>query len=264
MAIFRILFIGDIVGKPGRAAVAQVLPQLKKEEKIDLVIANVENLAHGKGLTKKTWEEVQRAGVDLGTSGNHVLSKDDAREILSDAESHVVRPANYPADTPGVGAKIFSIAGKRVLLVNLSGTAFMAYEPTSPFTKTDEILTTFPEHDIAIVDLHGEATSEKVALGWYLDGRVTLVVGTHTHVPTADARVLLHGTGYVTDLGMCGLRDGIIGVDRDAIMPRFLENKKLPHEIAEHGPATFCSILVEVDEQNHTTSVTRVDRECEV
>jgi metallophosphoesterase (TIGR00282 family) len=260
----RILFIGDIVGKPGRAAVAQVLPPLKKDEEIDLVVANVENLAHGKGLTKKTWAEMQRAGVDLGTSGNHVLSKDDARVILADPDTRVIRPANYPADTPGIGAKIFNIAGKKVLLINLIGTAFMANDPTSPFKKVEEILSSFPKYEVCIVDLHGEATSEKVAMGWYLDGRASLVVGSHTHVPTADARLLLHGTGYVTDLGMCGLRDGIIGVDREAIMPRFLEDKKLPHEIAEHGPVIFNSVLANVDGKGHATQILRLDRELEV
>lgn len=260
----NILFIGDIVGKPGRAAVAQVLAQLKKDEKIDLVVANVENLAHGKGLTKKTWEEMQRAGVDLGTSGNHVLSKDAALEILADPNTRVIRPANYPEGTPGVGAKIFDISGKKILLINISGTAFMANDPTSPFKKVDEILTSLPKPDVCIVDLHGEATSEKVAMGWYLDGRAALVVGSHTHVPTADTRLLLHGTAYVTDLGMCGLRDGIIGVDRASIMPRFLEGTKPPHEIAEHGPVVFNSVLATIDENGHATRILRLDQELEV
>lgn len=265
MAHFRILFLGDIVGKPGRAVVSQVLPQLQKEFAPDQILANVENLAHGKGLTKKTWAEVQAAGVMIGTSGNHILSKEmDAAALLTDPDTHVLRPANYPSTFPGVGAKVFPIADKQVLVMNLSGEVNMAHEPTSPFIAVEKLLTENSTHDIAILDLHAEATSEKVAMGWYVDGRVTLVVGTHTHVPTADCRILPGGTAYVTDLGMCGLQNGIIGVDREAIMPRFLENRKPPHEIAEHGPVQFCSVLVDVDDAGKATAIQRIDRQSTV
>ncbi|MFA6588687.1 MAG: TIGR00282 family metallophosphoesterase [Patescibacteria group bacterium] len=259
----NILFIGDIVGKPGRLAVAKVLPKLKKLKKIDLVIANVENLAHGKGLTKKTWAEMQNAGIDFGTGGNHTFSKTDANALLADENSNLIRPANYEEGLPGVGAKIIVVKKRKVLIINLSGQSFMIQEATSPFTAADLLLTKF-KADLIIVDMHAEATSEKVALGWHLDGRVVAVIGTHTHVPTADARLLPNGTAYITDVGMTGLRDGIIGVDKAAIMPRFLSGDKKPHEIAEHGPVIFNSILIEISPKNQVKKISRLDKEFEV
>lgn len=257
----KILFIGDIVGKPGRAIVAQLLPSLRKELKIDLVIANVENLAHGKGFTQKTWTEMQRAGVDVGTGGNHTVSKDDARMLLAEPDIKLVRPANY-ADMPGSGECQIDVAGTQVRILNLVGQAFMDETVASPFKTADELL--MAKTGITILDMHAEATSEKVAMGWHLDGRVSAVIGTHTHVPTADSRILPNGTAYVTDAGMCGLRDGIIGVDREAIMPRFLTGEKKTHAIAEHGPAVFNAILLDIDDAGHARTITRVDREIEV
>ncbi|MEK7632142.1 MAG: TIGR00282 family metallophosphoesterase [Patescibacteria group bacterium] len=258
-----ILFIGDIVGKPGRHTVAQVLPQLKNVLQPDIVIANVENLAHGKGLTTKTWEEIRSAGVDVGTGGNHTFSKDDARVLLADTTQPLVRPANFLPSEPGRGAIIVDSPAGKVRVLNLIGQSFMKDEPTSPFTAADTLLT---DEKVAatFVDIHAEASSEKVALGWYLDGRVSVVVGTHTHIPTADARILPGGTAYITDVGMCGLRDGIIGVDRTAIMPRFLGGEKAPHTFAEHGPVVFNAIMVEVGPDGHATSIVRVDRQLEV
>ncbi len=255
----KILFIGDIVGKPGRAIVAQVLPNLKKELAIDVVIANVENLAHGKGVTQKTWDEVRRAGVDIGTGGNHTVSKDDARSLLADPAQPLVRPANY-ADLPGTGDRTITVQGAEIRVLNLVGQSFMDESVASPFTTADTLLTE-KGAPVTILDMHAEATSEKVAMGWHVDGRVSAVVGTHTHVPTADSRILPHGTAYVTDAGMCGLRDSIIGVDREAIMPRFLGGEKRRHDIAEHGPAVFNAVLIEVDAHGHATSIVRVDRE---
>lgn len=261
MAPLRILFIGDIVGKPGRAIVAQLLPSLRKELNIDLVIANVENLAHGKGVTQKTWAEMQRAGVDIGTGGNHTVSKDDARMLLAAPDTRLIRPANY-ADMPGAGELTVDVGDEKVRVLNLVGQAFMDETVASPFKTADEILTS--KAGITIVDMHAEATSEKVAIGWHLDGRVSAVIGTHTHVATADSRILPHGTAYVTDAGMCGLRDGIIGVDREAIMPRFLAGEKKTHAIAEHGPAVFNAILLDIDETGRARNIARVDRELAV
>ncbi len=257
----KILFIGDIVGKPGRASVTQVLPVLRKELSVDLVIANVENLAHGKGVTQKTWAEMQRAGVDVGTGGNHTVSKDDARMLLVEPGTRLIRPANY-ADMPGSGDVTVTVTDTPVRVLNLVGQAFMDEDIASPFKTVDELLTT--KSSITIVDMHAEATSEKVAMGWHLDGRVSAVIGTHTHVPTADSRILPNGTAYVTDAGMCGLRDAIIGVDREAIMPRFLSGEKKTHAIAEHGPAVFNAILLEIDETGHARTISRVDREVTV
>jgi hypothetical protein len=257
----KILFIGDIVGKPGRASVTQVLPSLRKELAIDLVIANVENVAHGKGVTQKTWAEMQRAGVDVGTGGNHTVSKDDARQLLAEPDTKLIRPANY-ADLPGSGDVTVTIGEQKVRVLNLVGQAFMDEDIASPFKTADELLTA--KTGITILDMHAEATSEKVAIGWHLDGRVSAVIGTHTHVPTADARILPNGTAYVTDAGMCGLRDGIIGVDREAIMPRFLSGEKKTHAIAEHGPAVFNAILLDIDGTGHARTISRIDREVAV
>lgn len=240
---------------------SQLLPSLKKELKLDLVIANVENLAHGKGLTQKTWAEMQRAGVDIGTGGNHTVSKDDARMLLAAPDTKLIRPANY-ADMPGSGDCTIDVAGTPVRILNIVGQAFMDEGVASPFKTADELLTT--KTGITILDMHAEATSEKVAMGWHLDGRVSAVIGTHTHVPTADSRILPNGTAYVTDAGMCGLHDGIIGVDREAIMPRFLSGEKKTHAIAEHGPAVFNAILLNIDEAGQARSISRVDREVAV
>ncbi len=256
----KILFIGDIVGKPGRAIVAQLLPDLRKELTVDMVIANVENIAHGKGLTQKTWDELRRAGVDAGTGGNHTFSKDDARVLYADEQQPLVRPANaYPSE-PGKGVKTITTTKGKVRLMNFMGQSFMNDEPSSPFTAADTLLaeTNVP---VTVVDVHAETTSEKVAMGWHLDGRVSAVLGTHTHVPTADARILPGGTAYVTDVGMCGQRDGIIGVDRAAIMPRFLNGEKKTHDIIEHGPAVFNAVLMEFDDSGKATSISRIDRE---
>jgi 2',3'-cyclic-nucleotide 2'-phosphodiesterase len=257
----KILFIGDIVGKPGRAIVTQLLPSLKKELQLDFVIANVENLAHGKGITQKTWAEMQRAGVDVGTGGNHTVSKDDARMLLAEPGTKLIRPANV-ADLPGSGDIAVAVGSAKVRVLNLIGQAFMDENVASPFKAADELLTGKP--NITILDMHAEATSEKVAMGWHLDGRVSAVIGTHTHVPTADTRILPGGTAYVTDAGMCGLRDAIIGVDREAIMPRFLTGEKKTHAIAEHGPAVFNAILLDLDDTGHARSISRIDREVAV
>jgi len=259
----NILFIGDIVGKPGRLAVQKVLPKLKKLKKIDLVIANGENLAHGLGITQKTWVEMKNAGVDVGTSGDHVFNKTDVNPILNDPDSRLIRPANAFEDMPGNGYLNLVIKKKRVLVINLLGQVFITKEAKSPFDAADLLLSN-NSGDIIFVDMHAEATSEKVAIGWHLDGRATAVVGSHTHVPTSDTRILPGGTAYVSDAGMCGLRDGIIGVDRAVIMPRFLTGEKQPHEIAEHGPAVFNSVLIEINSKNKASKIIRLDKEFEV
>lgn len=259
----KILFIGDIVGKPGRHVVAQVLPQLKKELQPDIVIANVENIAHGKGLTAKTWDEMRKLGIDVGTGGNHTFSKDDARALLADTTQPLVRPANVLPDEPGRGAIVVDTPTGKVRVLNLMGQSFMQDEPTSPFVAADTLLT--GEKVVAtLVDMHAETSSEKVAMGWHLDGRVSAVVGTHTHIPTADERILPGGTAYITDVGMCGLRDGIIGVDRSAIMPRFLGGEKQPHSFAEHGAAVFNAVLIETNDAGLSTSIQRVERQLEL
>ena len=213
--IMNILMIGDVIGRPGRKAAAGLLPSLREELKLDLVIANGENAAAGRGLTPGTAQELFDAGVDVLTSGNHIW---DQKEILTiiDKESAILRPANYPPSAPGRGV----LTQKGVTVLNLQGRTFMV-EIDDPFRAADAALESLDENAIVFVDMHAEATSEKQAMGRYLDGRVSAVVGTHTHVPTADARILPGGTAYVTDVGMVGPMESIIGNDIESVLRRF-------------------------------------------
>jgi metallophosphoesterase (TIGR00282 family) len=253
----RILAIGDVVGKPGRRAVAALVPGLRRDLRIDIVIANGENAAAGRGLTVATARELLDAGVDVITSGNHIW---DQKEILPylDSEAPVVRPANYPEGVPGRGVVRF----RGVTIINLMGRTFM-YEIDDPFRCADRLLTNIAPGTPIVVDMHAEATSEKVGMGWYLDGRVSAVFGTHTHVPTADARLLPKGTAFVSDLGMCGPRDSIIGVDPEGPIQKFLTGMPARFVVAEKSPAVqFNSVLIELDDQTGKgRSIERVDRE---
>jgi 2',3'-cyclic-nucleotide 2'-phosphodiesterase len=256
---FRILFIGDVVGRPGRQAVAALLPALKAELEPDLAIVNAENAAGGFGLTAKIAEEILKAGADVLTTGNHVF---DQKEFVAELGSldRVLRPHNYPPGAPGTGYCVVDAAGERVLVMNLMGRLFMN-DIDDPFRAADSILELEPRPKIVFCDMHGEATSEKQAMGWHLDGRVSAVVGTHTHVATADHRVLPGGTAYVTDVGMVGPRDGVIGVDREAVLKRFLTGVPYRFEVAA-GPVTFNSVVINIDRlTGRATSIQRIDRE---
>jgi metallophosphoesterase (TIGR00282 family) len=252
----KILAIGDVVGKPGRRAVAALLPGLRQELGIDAVVANGENAAAGRGLTGKTSKELFDAGVDVITSGNHIW---DQREIVEHLEkdTRILRPANYPETAPGRGVT----SDARLTVINLMGRTFM-YEIDDPFRVADRLLAEVPAGQTIVVDMHAEATSEKVAMGWYLDGRVTAVFGTHTHVPTADQRLLPKGTAFVCDIGMCGTRDSIIGVDPEPVLRKFLTGMPAKFSVAE-GPTTvtFNAVLIEADETGQARSIERVDRE---
>jgi metallophosphoesterase (TIGR00282 family) len=264
----RILFLGDIVGKIGRRAVAEILPKLKEKYKIDLSIANAENLAHGQGVTLKTLIEVQEAGIDFFTSGNHVWKKKEAIDIFQKKEIPIIRPANYPPQVPGEGYRIIEIRTKKVAIINLMGRIFMKEDLDCPFRKIDEILSLTSNFQLPtsiVVDFHGEATSEKRAFGWYLDGRVSAVIGTHTHVPTADAQILPQGTAYVSDVGMIGAKESVIGVDKNIIIKKFLDQMPGAHEIPEKGPIVFQSILMEIDlKTGRGVRVERVDEEVKI
>jgi metallophosphoesterase (TIGR00282 family) len=210
----RVLFIGDIVGKPGRAGLAAAMPELRDHHSPDLVIANGENAAGGLGITEGTANELFEAGVDVLTTGNHVYHHRESYEFL-DRTDRVVRPANYMHGNPGRGSTVIEIGDRRVGVLNLSGALYLRVA-RSPFPEADAQLAQLEkETDTVIVDFHCELTSEKVGMGWYLDGRVAACLGTHTHVPTADARVLPGGTAYISDVGMTGSRDGVIGVRRE-------------------------------------------------
>ncbi|MBI2984095.1 MAG: YmdB family metallophosphoesterase [Candidatus Kerfeldbacteria bacterium] len=261
----KILFLGDIVGKPGRRALQKVLPGLRRRFGVDVVIANVENLAHGKGVTRSTLQEIVVAGVDIGTGGDHLFVKPEASELLAEPSTILVRPLNIPATMPGQGQKTFTFGQKRVHVINLLGQYAMHFEPVdSLFRVMKEGLPRLPQDvDAIVVDVHAEATSEKVAMGWFLDGQVSLVVGTHTHIPTADARILPGGTGYMTDVGMVGLRDSSLGVDKDMAIARFLTDERSPFDIPEHGLVAINGLVATVTERR-TTKIERIYHEIEV
>jgi metallophosphoesterase (TIGR00282 family) len=247
----RILLCGDVVGRSGRAVVTGNLPKLRRELTLDFVIVNGENAAAGFGITDKICRELYDAGVDAITTGNHVW---DRREIIPyiAEDRRLLRPANFPPGTPGNGSEVFTLPdGRRILVVNLMARLYMD-ALDDPFAAAAAIVRQHPLGAVqaAIVDFHGEATSEKMAMGHYLDGRVSLVVGTHSHVPTADCQILSGGTGYQTDAGMCGDYDSVIGMQKEAAIARFLS--KMPGErlqVAE-GSGTLCGVLVETDAQS--------------
>jgi metallophosphoesterase (TIGR00282 family) len=251
-----ILAIGDVIGKPGRQAVQAFVPDLRKEYGIALVIANGENAAGGFGLTIGTAQEMLDAGIDVITSGNHIWAQKEIIPYL-DEDVPVLRPLNYPEGAPGRGY----IVKKRVLVVNLIGRTFMTnYD--CPFRKMDALLEKLnPRPKVVVVDFHAEATSEKVAMGRYLDGRVSAVLGTHTHVGTIDTRILAGGTAYVTDIGMTGPDDSIIGDDAEAVIQRFLT--MMPHHLSVgKGKPVFNAVMVEVDEKSgRAKRIERIYRE---
>lgn len=239
------------MGKIGRKAVAAVLPAWKKKYKPDIIIANAENLAHGKGVTPETIQELINAGVHAFTSGNHIWDKPQVLDVLAQKKTLLLRPANYPPGTPGEGWGIVTAGKHKLALINLQGRVFMHENIDDPFRKLDAVLEEIKKQTKGkvpvLVDFHAEATSEKTAFGWYADGRVAAVFGTHTQVRSGDARLLLHGTAYQTDVGMSGARDGVIGVERDIIIKKFLTQRPALHEIPEKGWAQVCATLVTVD-----------------
>src|SRR5918992_4100736 len=228
----RLLFIGDIVGSPGRNGLAKAMPGLRERWQPDLVIANGENSAGGLGITEKTAREIFDVGVDVITTGNHVYRHREVYEYL-DRTDRVIRPANYRTSNPGRGHAIVEAAGRRVCVINLIGTVYLD-AARSPFDESESLLDRLSrDADVFVVDFHAEVTSEKVAMGWHLDGRVAAVLGTHTHVPTADARILPGGTAYVSDVGMTGSRAGVIGVKRDQALEALITQMPVRFETAE-------------------------------
>jgi metallophosphoesterase (TIGR00282 family) len=252
----RVLFIGDVVGKPGREGLAATMPTLREEHKPELVIVNGENVAGGVGITEDTAKEVFAAGADAITLGNHAYRHREVFPYL-DAEARIVRPTNYPESNPGRGHTIVDAAGMRVAVVNLSGSMHLQVE-TSPFPAADRLLEELSGRaDAVIVDFHAELTSEKVAMGWHLDGRVAAVLGTHTHVPTADARVLDGGTAYVTDVGMTGSRAGIIGVRREQALEAFRSQMPIRFETADED-VWVMGALIDVGDDGLARSIEQI------
>ncbi|HEY8770323.1 MAG TPA: TIGR00282 family metallophosphoesterase [Thermoleophilaceae bacterium] len=249
----KLLFVGDVVGGLGRRTLASVLPGLRERHQPDWVVVNGENSAGGVGITEKTARELFETGADAITLGNHAYRHREVYGFL-DREERIVRPANYPKGSPGRGHTVVERDGKRLGVVNLSGQLFME-AVRSPFSEADAILSELRgKADHVLLDMHAEATSEKVALGWYVDGRVTACVGTHTHVPTADARVLPGGTAYITDVGMTGPRGGVIGVKRELAIERFLTLTQVKFETSEEDP-WLMGVLIEAGDDGRATSI---------
>ena len=254
----RILMVGDIVGRTGRYFFMGQTPELKLTKKIDMVVVNGENAAHGKGLTPSIFAELIKGGADVVTSGNHIWDNPKVLEII-DEEPFLLRPANYPEDTPGRGFCIFPVGRKKIGVINMSGRTFMQPLMDDPFRLADKILKRMEKNcDVILVDFHAEATSEKLAFAHYLDGRVTAVVGTHTHVQTADEKILPKGTAYITDLGMVGADNSILGVEVEPVIKKFMTGRPSKFEVAE-GAAIYCAVLITIDDRkNRATKIERI------
>ena len=254
----NVLLVGDIVGKLGRRTVAAVLPGLRKDLDLGLIIANGENTAGGRGLTPGKAEELYRAGVDVITSGNHIWENREIYPTLNDPQQPVIRPMNYPDGVPGRGVHRHN----GIAILNAMGRTFMGVTIEDPFRALDIALEDLTDCRVRILDFHAEATSEKIAIAYYLDGRVSAVVGTHTHVPTSDTRILPKGTAYVTDLGMCGALHSVLGMNTERVIERFLTQLPNRFDPVENGPAVFNSVLINIDpDSGRALHIERVDRE---
>jgi metallophosphoesterase (TIGR00282 family) len=254
----KLLCIGDVVGRPGRQVVSQAVPALTKERGLDCVIANVENSAAGSGLTEVLYEKFLKYGVHLMTMGDHIYRKQEILPVLERSDC-IVRPANFPAEAVGREFAIYqTAAGPRVAVISLMGRLFIRMVADCMFHAVDRVLAKLPRDvKIIVVDMHAEATSEKVAMGWHLDGRVSLVFGTHTHVPTADEQILPKGTAYVTDLGMSGPYDSVLGRRKDRVLRAMTTGMPAPFDVATDDPRMY-GVLVVVDSE--TGQAKRIER----
>ncbi len=256
----NILVIGDIVGRPGRRALKQGLTQIQREYDISFTIANAENAAGGRGLTRSVMDEILSAGVDVMTMGNHVWDNKDIFTFIDD-EFRLIRPANYPSPCPGQGYHIYKGGfNKNIAVINLSGRVFVS-NLDCPFQIVDEIIAEIDSQaDIIIIDFHAEATSEKLAFAFYVDGRVNAVLGTHTHIQTSDERILPAGTAYITDLGMTGPSDSILGMNKDIVIQKFLNGRPARFEVAS-GPAQLEGVVLSLDDDmDKVLEIKRISR----
>jgi metallophosphoesterase (TIGR00282 family) len=252
----KLIFVGDVVAGLGRRTLAGLLPGLRERHRPDFVVVNGENAAGGVGITRRTAQELFELGADAITLGNHAYRHREVYEYL-DSEPRIVRPANYPKGSPGRGHTVVEAGGRRLGVVNLSGQVFLS-AVRSPFAEADALLADLRDKaDAVLVDMHAEATSEKVAMGWHVDGRVLACVGTHTHVPTSDARVLPGGTAYVTDVGMTGPRGGVIGVKREQALERFLTLTQVRFETSDEDP-WLNAVVIEGDSGGRAISIEQV------
>lgn len=252
MKKIKFLFIGDICGKMGRIAVKRILPKVIKKNKIDFVIANAENAAHGSGVTESTLNEIQEAGVDFFTTGDHAFDRPKQYALFQ--KFPIIRPANFPPGVPGEGYKLISHKNFKILVINLIGRVYMKNNYDCPFRKIDEILAN-PDLNkeklsAIIIDIHAEASSEKVCLKHYLESRVSALLGTHTHIMTADPQITKNGTAYITDVGMAGAADESLGLKKEEAIETFLSQIKQPFTLPEKGRAIFNSVLLEINPKN--------------
>lgn len=249
--LINILFIGDVVGRIGRQTIIDVLPKLKKQYNPDLIIANGENIAHGKGLTLLTAEQMFAAGVNWMTSGDHCFDQASSIEDCFNGKLNILRPENYSVDAPGKGHALIKAGDHNILLINLVGRSFMNRYFDCPFRAAEKILTNFTDENLSaiIIDIHAEATAEKIALKHFLDGKISALLGTHTHVPTADAQITQLGTGYITDAGMTGYADGVIGIMPQAVIDSFLTQTKINHQLPDAGRSQCNIVRLQIDPQ---------------
>lgn len=255
----KILFIGDIIGEVGRDIVKKVLPGIKSRYKVDYVIANGEHLSDRVGVDSEILFEMRDTGIDFFTMGNHVWKNDEFKDEIGKKNMPVVRPANFISKYPGHGFRTITTSVGKVLIINLLGKEGIKEKVTNPFKKVDEILKSQSEHDFVIVDFHAEMSSEKVAMGYHLDSRVTAVLGTHIHVPTADERIMPGGTAFVSDVGMCGPGNSVLGVKSEIIVERFLKGTGGKFEVAK-GSGVFNSVLVTLGKNGLAKDIKRIDK----
>lgn len=256
----KILYIGDVVARIGRRSVQQILPSLKAEKQIDFVIAQAENMSTGNGITLKAMREMKDAGVDFFTGGNHSFKKPEGVDILNNPNEPIIRPANYPSDAPGRGWAIAKTPFGNILVINALGQTFNGPQLDHPLKVIDRILDENKDEKLAatIVDFHGDLSSEKVAIGFYLDGRVSAVVGSHIHVSTADAKVLPGGIAHITDVGMTGPTDSVLGVKKEIIIDKWLNQLPIKFEWPERGEVQFSSVLIDIDNNSKAKSIEQI------
>lgn len=256
--------IGDIVGRPGKRACAQAIPALVRDHDIQFVVANAENVAAGSGMTPTMFTKLRRQGIDVCTMGDHIYRRREIVESLATSD-RIVKPANLPPEAAGREWTVAAArSGELVAVISLIGRTYMNVRADCPFHAVDRVLSEIPRDvRLILVDIHAEATSEKVAMGWWLDGRVTAVVGTHTHIPTADARVLPRGTAYITDLGMTGPYDSVLGRDKDRVIQSLVTGMPHPYDMAHHD-VRLCGVIIEADADGRATKIERVETPCDM
>jgi 2',3'-cyclic-nucleotide 2'-phosphodiesterase len=262
----RILFFGDVFGRPGREALKKYAPKLVQEHEPDFVVANVENIAHGSGVTENTLNELDQLGIfNAYTSGDHIWDTKKAKNMLIDNKYPLVRPANY-ANTPGMGFVVIQSGARRLLVINLLGRVFMKHDVENPFSTADHILENYSlgtagegeSVDAILVDFHAEATAEKRALGFHLDGRVSATVGTHTHVPTADGQILPNGSAYISDAGMVGPYNSVIGLSKDAIVKQYVSDEPQKTDVSDVDMAELGVVLIEIKKDGLADKITHL------